>query len=77
MALPWGELWTKGIRIGMGQTPVKQIHYYLRNLIMADKAKPSFIVTDHIRIQDAPRTYEAFDKRDVPIKAVIRFDGRR
>jgi glutathione-independent formaldehyde dehydrogenase len=41
----------------MGQTPVKQLHVFLRNLIFDGKAKPSFIVSDRISIEDAPQIY--------------------
>ncbi len=79
LMMPYGTLWGKGITIKNGQTPVKEYHMFLRNLIIAGKAKPSFIVTDHINIEDAERTYKEFDKRDSLVKAVIRFPlaGRR
>jgi glutathione-independent formaldehyde dehydrogenase len=52
---------------------MKQFHIYLRDLIIAGKANPGFIVTDHINIKDAPKTYQQFDKRDGLVKAEIRF----
>ena len=70
---PLGKLWEKGITIGMGQTPVKQLHVFLRNLIFDGKAKPSFIVSDRISIEDAPQIYSQFDKRDTVVKPVIKF----
>jgi len=70
---PLGKLWEKAVSIGMGQTPVKQMHVFLRNLIFDGKAKPSFIVSDRIPIEDAPQTYSQFDKRDTVIKPVIKF----
>lgn len=73
LTLPWGEIWEKGLTIKNGQTPVKQFHIFLRNLIIAGQAKPGFIVTDHIDIDQAPQAYKEFDKRDGLVKAVIRF----
>ena len=73
LTLPWGEIWNKGISIGNGQTPVKNYHVFLRDLIITGKAVPGFIVTDHIKIDDAPKTYREFDKRDEVVKAVIKF----
>jgi glutathione-independent formaldehyde dehydrogenase len=64
LLLPLGELWFKGVTIGTGIAPVKQMHVFLRNLIFNDKAKPSFIVSDHIDISEAPEAYSQFDKRD-------------
>ena len=72
LLLPLGELWSKGITIGMGQTPVKQIHVLLRDLIISKQAKPSFIITNRIDINEVPETYEEFDKRDKIIKSVIK-----
>ncbi len=73
LTLPFGLLWSKGVSIGTGQTPVKSYHVFLRDLIMAGKARPGFIVTNHINIKDAPETYRAFDKRNGVVKAAIRF----
>lgn len=73
LMVPWGEWWNKGVTIATGQTPVKLFHIFLRDLIIAGKANPGFIVTDHIRIDDAPAIYREFSKRDKVVKAVIRF----
>jgi glutathione-independent formaldehyde dehydrogenase len=75
LMFPLGKLWEKGITIGMGQTPVKQSHVFLRNLIFDGKAKPSFIVSDRIHIEDAPKAYSGFDRRDDVVKPVIKFEG--
>ncbi|MBD5607149.1 MAG: glutathione-independent formaldehyde dehydrogenase [Candidatus Eremiobacteraeota bacterium] len=58
-----GMAWNKGITIGMGQAPVKKYNVYLRDLIIAGKAKPSFIVSHRIPLAEAPAAYEKFDKR--------------
>jgi glutathione-independent formaldehyde dehydrogenase len=73
LSIPFGLMWKKGITIGTGQAPVKNYHIQLRDLIINDKAKPSFIVSDRIEIEDAPQTYRDFDKRDGLTKAVIKF----
>lgn len=73
LMMPWGTLWAKGITLKNGQTPVKEFHIFLRNLIIAGKAKPSFIVTHRIRIDEAPAAYKEFDKREDLVKAVIKF----
>ncbi|HWQ47521.1 MAG TPA: glutathione-independent formaldehyde dehydrogenase [Methanosarcina sp.] len=73
LTLPWAELWFKGVSIGTGPTPVKQMHVFLRNLIFNGKAKPSFIVSDLVSIDEAPEAYKQFDKRDDVVKAVIKF----
>jgi glutathione-independent formaldehyde dehydrogenase len=73
LTMPWGTLWSRGITLKTGQTPVKEFHIFLRNLIIAGRAKPGFIVTDRIPIDEAPRAYREFDKRDGLVKAVIKF----
>lgn len=73
MTLRFGELWMKGLTVGTGQAPVKNYQRLLRDLIIAQKAKPSLIVSDHITIDEAPETYAKFDERDKVVKAVIQF----
>ncbi|WP_068469400.1 glutathione-independent formaldehyde dehydrogenase [Candidatus Protochlamydia phocaeensis] len=63
LGIPWGEIFHKGLTIGMGQTPVKKYNTYLRDLIIAGKAKPSIIVSHQINIEDVPEAYKKFDQR--------------
>jgi glutathione-independent formaldehyde dehydrogenase len=59
----------------MGQAPVKQYNVYLRDLIVAGLAKPSFIVSHRIPIDEAPEAYDKFDKRaDGYTKVLIKPD---
>ena len=50
--------------MGTGQCPVKRYNRHLRNLIHAGKAQPSFIVSHHLPLDEAPEGYEHFDSRD-------------
>lgn len=61
--LPIGELFDKAVTIGMGQCPVKKYNEYLRDLIVQGKAHPGKIVSQHIKIEDAPDAYDKFDRR--------------
>jgi glutathione-independent formaldehyde dehydrogenase len=63
LRLPLGALFEKGLSIGMGQTPVKQYNAYLRDLIIAGRAKPSFIVSHRLTLEQAPAAYEKLDRR--------------
>lgn len=56
---------SREITIGQGQAPVKKYNVYLRDLIMAGKAKPSFIVSHHLPLSKAVEAYAHFDKRGV------------
>jgi glutathione-independent formaldehyde dehydrogenase len=59
-----GQAWNKGISIGMGQAPVKKYNVYLRDLIIAGLAKPSFIVSHHLPLEGAVDAYKHFDARE-------------
>ncbi len=73
LIFPMGKLWSKSIQIGTGVVPAKKYQPYLRNLIANRVAKPSFIISDRIDIEDAPQTYHEFDKRDKIVKPIIKF----
>jgi len=63
MALSFGKLFEKGLKLATGQCNVKRYNRYLRDMIIAGKAKPSFVVSHEIGLDDAPTAYEKFDKR--------------
>jgi len=62
-SMPLGALFEKGLSIGMGQTPVKKYNAYLRDLIVAGRAKPSFIVSHRLTLEESPAAYAKFDQR--------------
>jgi threonine dehydrogenase-like Zn-dependent dehydrogenase len=64
IAFDMGLFWFKGQSIGTGQANVKAYNRQLRDLIHADKAKPSFIVSHRLPLEDAPTAYQHFDSRD-------------
>jgi len=64
IAFDFGLFFQKGLRMGSGQANVKAYNRYLRDLITADKAKPSFLVSHHLPLHDAPDAYRHFDARD-------------
>ena len=63
LLIPFGKLFEKGLRLGTGQCNVKRYNRYLRDLIIAGRAKPSFIVSHDTPLNDAPMAYDKFDKR--------------
>ncbi|MCJ1417124.1 hypothetical protein MMC32_003463 [Xylographa parallela] len=76
MLMSFGKLFEKGLTFGTGQCNVKKYNRYLRDLIIAGKAKPSFVVSHDIDIDDAPTAYEKFDKRiDGYTKVLIHPNG--
>ena len=63
VAWQYGTFFSKGQSMGTGQAPVKRYNRQLRDLIIAGKAKPSFIVSHEIGLSDAPDAYDKFDQR--------------
>jgi glutathione-independent formaldehyde dehydrogenase len=49
--------------MGTGQCPVKRYNRQLRDLIMAGKARPSFLVSHELPLEQAAEGYDRFDKR--------------
>ena len=63
LPFPIGLFFEKGLTMATGQCNVKRYNRYLRDLIISGVAKPSFVVSHEIKIEDAPVAYQKFDKR--------------
>ncbi len=61
--IDWGMLWQKGLRLGTGQCDCKRYMSRLRELIINDRAAPSFIVSHDLPLEQGPDAYEKFDRR--------------
>lgn len=59
-----GKFFEKGLRMGTGQANVKSYNRFLRDMIIAGRAKPSFVVSQRLPLSQAPEAYERFDKRE-------------
>ena len=59
-----GVDWSKGQHVGTGQADVKAYNRRLRNLIHKDRAKPSWIVSHELALDEAPDAYRHFCGRD-------------
>jgi threonine dehydrogenase-like Zn-dependent dehydrogenase len=82
IAFDFGEFWSKGLRMGTGQTNVKAYNRQLCKLIEDGKAKPSFIVSQELPLEEAPAAYAHFDAREegwtkVILKPGLRMSGER
>ncbi|SHG30028.1 glutathione-independent formaldehyde dehydrogenase [Geodermatophilus nigrescens] len=60
----YGQFFTKGQSMGTGQAPVKRYNRQLRDLIVAGRARPSFIVSHELPLDQAPEGYARFDARE-------------
>ena len=63
LSINFGRLFEKGLRLATGQCNVKRYNAYLRDLIMAGKAKPGFVVSHQVPLEEATDAYVKFDKR--------------
>jgi glutathione-independent formaldehyde dehydrogenase len=59
----YGTFFSKGQRMGTGQAPVKRYNRQLRDLIIAGRATPGFIVSHELPLAEAPNGYKNFDDR--------------
>ena len=63
LSINFGRLFEKGLRLGTGQCNVKKYNAYLRDMIAAGKASPSFVVSHEVSLDEAVDAYDKFDKR--------------
>ncbi len=64
IAFDLGKFFEKGLTMGSGQTNVKRYNRHLCNLIATGKAKPSFLVSHELPLEDAADAYKHFDARE-------------
>jgi glutathione-independent formaldehyde dehydrogenase len=77
MAFDFGEFWTKGLRMGTGQTNVKSYNRRLCRIIETHKAQPELIVSHQLSLDEAPEAYKHFDARENGwTKVVLRPEGK-
>ena len=59
----FGQFWVKGQHIATGQANVKAYNRKLCSLIEAGKAKPSWIISHELPLDQGPEAYKSFDER--------------
>ena len=70
--VPWGQLFGKGVTIGMGRDHDERYNDLLRDLIAADRIHPGTIVSHRVPFADAADAYRRFDeRRDGYVKVVF------
>jgi threonine dehydrogenase-like Zn-dependent dehydrogenase len=70
--IPFGALMNKGLTVKSGQTHMQRYMRPLLEKIEKGEIDPSFVVTHHVPLQDAPKAYKTFrDKEDGCIKVVL------
>jgi len=58
IAFDMGKFWFKGQKVGTGQANVKHYNRQLRDLIHEGRAKPSWIVSHELPLDEAPSGYQ-------------------
>ena len=71
-----GRFFEKGQTMGTGQADAKRYAHKLRDMIIAGRAKPGFVVSKELPLEDAPDAYERFDKREDGYSKVLLQPGR-
>jgi threonine dehydrogenase-like Zn-dependent dehydrogenase len=72
-----GAAFQKGLTIRMGQCNVMNYMEKLLHMIAEGEIDPSFVITHRVALDDAPRMYETFKKKeDGCIKVVMKPNAR-
>ncbi|WP_026455366.1 glutathione-independent formaldehyde dehydrogenase [Saccharomonospora iraqiensis] len=66
-----GRYFEKGLRMGSGQANVKAYNRQLRDLIIAGRAEPSFVVSQRRPLDEAADAYARFDRREEGYTKVV------
>jgi threonine dehydrogenase-like Zn-dependent dehydrogenase len=76
IAFELGTFFLKGQHMGTGQANVKAYNRELRNLIHMGRARPSWIVSHELALDEAPGAYKQFDERKHGWTKVILHPGK-
>jgi glutathione-independent formaldehyde dehydrogenase len=71
LLLEMGRFFEKGLRMGTGQCNTKRYNRQLRDLIVAGRAQPSFVVSKQLPLDEAPEAYQRFDNREAGYSKVL------
>jgi S-(hydroxymethyl)glutathione dehydrogenase/alcohol dehydrogenase len=69
---PLGQLFQLELQIRLGQCPVKKYNEQLLHLIETKRIDPTKIVSHTMKLEDAPKAYEIFDKKKDVTKVVLK-----
>ncbi len=66
-----GRFFEKGLAMGTGQCNVKRYNRHLRDMIVSGRARPSFVVSKDLPLDEAPDAYHRFDQREEGYSKVV------
>ncbi|MFL6399631.1 MAG: zinc-binding dehydrogenase, partial [Nitrososphaeraceae archaeon] len=69
---PLGQLFQRELQIRMGQCPVKKYNEQLLHLIEVGRIDATKIISHPMKLDEAPKGYEIFDKKEDATKVVFK-----
>jgi len=69
---PLGQLFQRELQIKMGQCPVKLYNEQLLHLIECGRINPTPLISHKMKLDDAPKAYEMFNKKENVTKVVLK-----
>jgi S-(hydroxymethyl)glutathione dehydrogenase/alcohol dehydrogenase len=69
---PLGQLFNRELQIRMGQCPVKKYNEQLLHLIEVGRIDPTKIISHTMKLEEAPKGYDIFDKKEDATKIVFK-----
>ena len=70
-SFPLGQLFQRELQIRMGQCPVKKYNEQLLHLIETRRIDATKIISHPMKLDEAPKAYEMFDKKEEVTKVVF------
>ena len=68
---PFGQMWNKELSIKLGQCPVKKYNEQLLHLIETGRIDATKIISHTMKLDEAPKAYEIFDKKQQDATKII------
>ena len=69
---PLGQLFNKELQIRLGQCPVKKYNEQLLHLIEVGRIDPKPLISHTMKLDEAPKAYDMFDKKEDVTKVVFK-----
>jgi S-(hydroxymethyl)glutathione dehydrogenase / alcohol dehydrogenase len=71
---PLGQLFNKELQIRLGQCPVKKYNEQLLHLIEVGRIDPKPLISHRMKLDEAPKAYDIFDKKEDVTKVVFKME---
>jgi S-(hydroxymethyl)glutathione dehydrogenase / alcohol dehydrogenase len=69
---PLGQLFNRELQVRLGQCPVKKYNEQLLHLIEVGRIDPTKIISHTMKLDEAPKAYDLFDKKEDATKIVFK-----